>query len=64
MAAPRSTVLVVDDDEATRQGLTALLDSWGYRTAEAADGKARAQAACDTSAPRPQGESLHDQESP
>jgi two-component system response regulator HydG len=43
-------VLVVDDDEATRQGLTALLDSWGYRTAEAADGKA-ALAACDNELP-------------
>jgi DNA-binding NtrC family response regulator len=40
MAAPRSTVLVVDDDEATRQGLTALLESWGYKASQAADGKA------------------------
>ncbi len=50
MARPRPTVLVVDDDEATRQGLTVLLDSWGYQCAEAADGKA-ALAACDQELP-------------
>src|SRR5574341_959141 len=50
MAAPRSMVLVVDDDETTRQGLTALVESWGYRAAEADDGKA-ALAACDKELP-------------
>ena len=50
MARPRSTVLVVDDDASTRQGLTALLESWGYQTREAVDGKA-ALAACDQALP-------------
>ena len=50
MARPRSTVLVVDDDAATRQGLTVLLDSWGYQAAEAPDGKA-AMAQCDQELP-------------
>ena len=50
MARPRETVLVVDDDAATRQGLTVLLDSWGYQAAEAADGKA-ALAVCDKQLP-------------
>jgi DNA-binding NtrC family response regulator len=40
MTRPRPTVLVVDDDSATREGLTALLQSWGYDTFDAADGKA------------------------
>lgn len=40
MARPRPTVLVVDDDSATRQGLTALLQSWGYNTFDAANGVA------------------------
>jgi DNA-binding NtrC family response regulator len=40
MARPRPTVLVVDDHSATRQGLTALLQSWGYNTFDAADGLA------------------------
>ena len=40
MARPRTIVLVVDDDAATRQGLVVLLDSWGYQAIEAADGKA------------------------
>jgi two-component system response regulator HydG len=39
MARPRPTVLVVDDDAATREGLSVLLESWGYQTTEAADGK-------------------------
>jgi two-component system response regulator HydG len=39
MARPRPSVLVVDDDAATRQGLTILLESWGYQATEAADGK-------------------------
>ncbi len=51
MARPRPTVLVVDDDTATRQGLTVLLDSWGYQASEAEDGKA-ALAACDRELPQ------------
>jgi DNA-binding NtrC family response regulator len=39
MTRPRPTVLVVDDDSTTREGLTALLQSWGYNTFDAADGK-------------------------
>ncbi|MEX0806185.1 MAG: sigma-54 dependent transcriptional regulator [Candidatus Binatia bacterium] len=39
MPRPRATVLVVDDDAATRDGLTALLESWGYNASAAADGK-------------------------
>ena len=51
MARPRPAVLVVDDDPATRQGLTVLLDSWGYRASEAEDGKA-ALAACERELPQ------------
>ena len=51
MARPRPTVLVVDDDAATRQGLTVLLDSWGYQASEAENGKA-ALAACDKGLPQ------------
>jgi CheY-like chemotaxis protein len=40
MARTRSNVLVVDDDAATRDGLLALLESWGYAASAAADGKA------------------------
>jgi len=40
VAKSRSTVLVVDDDAATRDGLTVLLDGWGYRAIAADDGKA------------------------
>ena len=40
MARSRPTVLVVDDDAATRDGLTVLLDSWGYQATAADDGKA------------------------
>jgi DNA-binding NtrC family response regulator len=50
MARPRPPVLIVDDDAATRQGLTALLESWGYQAGEAADGKA-ALAACEKELP-------------
>jgi DNA-binding NtrC family response regulator len=39
MARPRFSILVVDDDGATRDGLTALLESWGYSASAAADGK-------------------------
>jgi len=51
MARPRPTVLVVDDDDATRQGLAVLLDSWGYQASEAENGKA-ALAACDKELPQ------------
>jgi DNA-binding NtrC family response regulator len=39
MARPRQTVLVVDDDAATREGLATLLESWAYQAAQASDGK-------------------------
>src|SRR5215207_1345489 len=51
MARPRPQILVVDDDAATREGLLALLDSWGYQASEAADGVA-ALAACDKALPQ------------
>ena len=50
MARPRAVVLVVDDDSVTRQGLTALLQSWGYNTFDAADGAA-ALKSCDKELP-------------
>jgi two-component system response regulator HydG len=50
MARPRSTVLIVDDDAATRDGLLSLLESWGYRSAQAAEGKA-ALKICDEELP-------------
>lgn len=40
MAKPRPHVLIVDDDAATRDGLTALLESWGYRASSVSDGHA------------------------
>ncbi len=40
MTRPLTTVLVVDDDAATRDGLTALLESWGYVSSAAGDGGA------------------------
>src|SRR5581483_4089348 len=40
MARTRQTVLVVDDDAATRDGLLVLLEGLGYETAAAADGQA------------------------
>jgi DNA-binding NtrC family response regulator len=40
MARSRANVLVVDDDDATREGLVALLESWGYDASSAADGSA------------------------
>src|SRR5881409_1873304 len=43
MARPRQTVLVVDDDAATCEGLTTLLESWGYKACEASDGQAALQ---------------------
>jgi len=50
MARQRFHVLVVDDDDATRDGLTALLGSWGYSAAAAADGKS-ALKSCDHELP-------------
>jgi DNA-binding NtrC family response regulator len=40
MARSQANVLVVDDDAATREGLTVLLSDWGYHASGAADGKA------------------------
>jgi DNA-binding NtrC family response regulator len=40
MARSRFKVLVVDDDPATRDGLTALLETWGYAASAAPDGNA------------------------
>jgi DNA-binding NtrC family response regulator len=40
MSRSRAKVLIVDDDAATRDGLTALLETWGYSADAAADGKA------------------------
>ena len=40
MARPRQTVLVVDDDVATREGLVTLLESWDYKASQASAGKA------------------------
>ncbi len=39
MARPRTNILVVDDDVATRDGLIALLGTWGYAASGAPDGK-------------------------
>src|SRR4029077_17076877 len=38
MARPRFSILVVDDDSSTRDGLIALLDSWGYGASAAPNG--------------------------
>jgi DNA-binding NtrC family response regulator len=43
MARPRLTVLVVDDDPATRDGLTVLLESWGYHALAVSNGQAALQ---------------------
>jgi len=43
MARPRPKVLVVDDDAATRDGLTMLLESWGYQVLAAPNGQAALQ---------------------
>ena len=48
---PRPTVLVIDDDAATRDGLTSLLESWGYAVAAVGDGKA-ALKACEKALPQ------------
>ena len=51
MARPRPTVLIVDDDGATRAGLAVLVDDWGYKPIEAADGKS-ALKICNDELPR------------
>ncbi|MGH7888568.1 MAG: sigma-54-dependent transcriptional regulator [Candidatus Binatia bacterium] len=43
MTRPRQNVLVVDDDAATRDGLTALLESWGYHAFAVSNGQAALQ---------------------
>jgi DNA-binding NtrC family response regulator len=43
MARPRPNVLIVDDDAATRDGLTALLESWGYQALAVSNGQAALQ---------------------
>jgi DNA-binding NtrC family response regulator len=50
MTRPRTKILVVDDDAATRDGLTALLETWGYSAVGAADG-ATALKICDKELP-------------
>src|SRR5262245_3657664 len=50
MARPRPTVLIVDDDAASRDGLVVLLESWGYNALQAPDGKA-ALKVCDGELP-------------
>lgn len=39
MTRPRAKILIVDDDPATRDGLTALLENWGYAASAVADGQ-------------------------
>ena len=39
MSRTRVHILVIDDDASTREGLTVLLENWGYNTSAAADGK-------------------------
>jgi DNA-binding NtrC family response regulator len=39
MASPRTRILIVDDDGATREGLTALLESWGYHAVAVVDAR-------------------------
>jgi len=43
MARPRPNVLVVDDDAATCDGLTLLLESWGYQASAVSNGQAALQ---------------------
>jgi DNA-binding NtrC family response regulator len=51
MTRPKTNVLVIDDDATTRDGLTALLESWGYAASAVADGKA-ALKACEKALPQ------------
>jgi DNA-binding NtrC family response regulator len=41
---PRSTVMVVDDDTASRNGLASLLERWGYKSQTAGDAQAALKA--------------------
>jgi DNA-binding NtrC family response regulator len=50
MARLRPRILVVDDDAPTRDGLTALLESWGYNASAASDGTS-ALTSCDDELP-------------
>jgi DNA-binding NtrC family response regulator len=50
LTRPRSTVMVVDDDAASRDGLASLLERWGYKSLTAANGQA-ALKACEQSLP-------------
>ncbi|HEY2990771.1 MAG TPA: response regulator, partial [Candidatus Binatia bacterium] len=50
MTRPRPTVMVVDDDAASRDGLASLLERWGYKSLTAADAQA-ALKACEESLP-------------
>jgi CheY-like chemotaxis protein len=59
MARPRPKVLVVDDDAATRDGLTALLESWGYHALAVANGQAALQR-CNQDLPHADCERPHD----
>src|SRR5919108_1546829 len=51
MARNRVKILVVDDDSAAREGLSALLESWDYNATAAADGQA-ALKLCDKELPQ------------
>ena len=50
MTRPRPTVLVVDDDRASRDGLATLLEKWGYKSLAAPNG-ADALKVCEQSLP-------------
>ncbi len=50
MTRPRPTVMVVDDDVASRDGLASLLERWGYKSSTAPNGQA-ALKACEQSLP-------------
>jgi DNA-binding NtrC family response regulator len=50
LTRPRSTVMVVDDDAASRDGLASLLERWGYKSSTAPNGQA-ALKACEQSLP-------------
>lgn len=50
MTRLRPTVLVAEDDAAGREGLTALLETWGYTVTDCADGKSALEA-CEKALP-------------
>jgi DNA-binding NtrC family response regulator len=50
LTRPRPTVMVVDDDSASRDGLASLLERWGYKSLTAPNGQA-ALKACEQSMP-------------